>query len=109
MPRVTAIVSRDTNRRSLVQGHDYEVIGFDDAYFRIVDESGEPAFHPKSFFLNCELSPPDGWVHRRFEDGAYDVVRPEFATQGFFEDYADGKACAIHAFRTYLQKKTRFE
>lgn len=104
MPRVTAIVSRTTNHSSLVQGHEYEVIGIDDTCFRIVDESNEPALHPKSFFLDTEISPPNNWVNRHFEDGEYEVLPLEFAALGFFEDYADGQANALRIFRDYIQK-----
>lgn len=104
MPKVTAIVSRITNHNSLVQGHQYEVIGIDDTCFRIVDESSEPVLHPMSFFVDVEISPPNGWVTRHFEDGQYEATPPEFAILGFFEDYADGQANALHIFRDYIQK-----
>jgi hypothetical protein len=103
MPKVTAIVSRTARTPSLVQGRDYEVISIDDAHFRIVDESKEPALYPKSFFLDCEIHPPDGWEHRRFEDGEYELSPPEFAARGFFEDYADGQDEACRIYRMYLE------
>ena len=104
MPRVTAIVSRTTNHSSLVQGHEYEVIGIDDTCFRIVDESREPALHPKSYFMDCEITLPKDWVNHHFDDGEYEIIPSEFATLGFFEDYADGQANALHVFRDYIQK-----
>lgn len=105
MLTVTSIVSRTTNHISLVQGHDYEVIGIENTYFRIVDESREPELCPKSFFLDCDVSPPKEWIHRQYEDGEYDFYPPEFATRGFFEHYADGEASALRIFREYLQNK----
>lgn len=105
MPKVTAIVSRVTNRVSLVQGHEYDVIGIDDMYFRIVDESEEPALHPKSYFGDCEITPPDEWEYRDFGDGEYLFAPREFVSIGFFEDYHDGLPAAILIFREYLQKR----
>lgn len=104
MPKVTAIVSRVTNHISLVQGHDYEVIGIDDEYFRIVDESCEPALHPKSFFVDCEIDPPSDWKHEDYGEGEFAYAPPEFASRGFFEDYADGQDAAVRGFRAYLQR-----
>jgi len=106
MPRVTAVVSRTTDRISLVQGHEYEVIGIDDTCFRIVDESGEPALHPKSFFLDCEDCPPKEWLLQKFEDGEYACYPPEFSSIGFFEDYADGQSNAVQIFRRHLRNCT---
>lgn len=105
MPQVTAIVSRVTNRISLLQGHDYEVIGIDDKYFRIVDESGEPVLHPKSFFVDCEIVPPEDWNYRNDGEGEYAYDPPEFSAKGFCEDYADGHSAAVRKFRAYLQSK----
>lgn len=105
MPKVTAIVSRKTNHISLVQGREYEVIGIDDTSFRIVDEAGEPALHPKSFFMDCEITPPDDWKYQDFGEGEYIYTPPDFASSGFFEDYADGEAITVQRFRDYLTKK----
>jgi hypothetical protein len=105
MPRVTAIVSRSTNRVSLVQGHEYEVIGIDDTHFRIVDECGEPALYPKSFFVDCEISPPDDWEYQDFGDGEFTINPREFSSNGFYEDYADARAAAVEAFKDYIQQK----
>ena len=105
MPKVTSIVSRKTDHISLVQGHDYEVIGIDDACFRIVDESCEPALHPKSFFMDCEIVPPDDWKYQDFGAGEYAYSPPELAAIGFFEDYADGQLAAVKRFRTYLESR----
>lgn len=108
MPKVTSVVSRVTDHVSLVQGHDYEVIGIDDECFRIVDESREPALHPKSFFVDCQIDPPDDWKYHDFGEGEYAYDPPEFASRGFFEDYADGKTKAVQEFRAYLQRNKWF-
>lgn len=105
MPKVTAIVSRTTNHISLVQGHEYEVIGIDELSFRIVDESGEPTLHPKSFFLDCEITAPDEWQYQEYGDGEYTYLPLELSSRGFFEDYADGQCAAVQTYREYLQRQ----
>jgi len=109
MQKVTSIVSRKTDHVSLVQGHDYEVIGIDDTCFRIVDESGEPALHPKSFFMDCDIVPPDNWKYQDFGEGEYAYSPAELATIGFFEDYSDGQVTAVQRFRSYLENRKRLD
>ena len=109
MLKVTALVSRVTNHISLVQGHDYEVIGIDDEHFRTVDESSEPSLHPKSFFSDCQIDPPNHWKYQDFGEGEYAYDPPQFASRGFFEDYADGKPAAVQESRDYLRRRSLFD
>lgn len=103
---VTAVVSKTTNRQSLVQGHDYEVIGIDQDSFMIIDESGEPVSYPRVFFVDCEIEVPSGWVTTDYDDGEFTCDPPEFAERGFYEDYANGVESAILKYREY-QKSPR--
>lgn len=105
MPKVTAMVSRETDHISLVQGHEYELIGIDDTFVRVVDESREPALHPKSYFLDSEISPPSDWEYRDYGNGEYAYHPREFSARGFFEDYADGQVAAILEFKRYLEHR----
>ena len=102
MQKVTAIVSKETNRISLVQGHDYDVIGIDDTSFYIVDESCEPAMYPKSYFLDSEIEPPKDWHYQDFGDGEYAYFPTALASKGFFEGYADGLNTSVQGFREFL-------
>lgn len=105
MPRVTAAVSKVTNRQSLVQGCDYDVIALDDEYIRIVDQCGEPALYPRDYFLECDIAPPEGWVVHKSEDGEYHAFPPELDRLGLFEDYADGCSSAIELFKEYCRTR----
>ena len=102
--RVTASVSKVTNRQSLIQSKDYVVIGVYDLNYRIIDESGEPALYPKSFFLDADFDLPKNWVFRDFGDGGFACSPPELSQRGFYEDYADGNPVAIAAFKSYRGK-----
>ena len=107
MPKVTAVVSKTTNRLSLVQGHEYDVIGIDDSSFRVIDECGEPALYPKDYFLECVLDPPDDWVVHEYEDGEYTCSPRDLSQPGFFEDYSDGCNDAINLFNEYVRRVPR--
>lgn len=104
MLKVVAVVSKTTNRLSLVQGHDYEVIGIDQDCFRVVDESGEPAIYPQEYFLDQTITPPEHWVLRKYSDDEYTYDPPELSEPGFYEDYADGLEPALRKFKEYRQK-----
>lgn len=106
MLNVTAVVSKSTNRQSLVQGHDYVVIGIDHECYRIIDESGEPALYPHVFFSDSDIAPPEHWVLRKYRDDEYTYDPPELSKQGFYEDYADGVELAVKTFREVCQRET---
>ena len=104
MPKVTALVSRFTNRSSLVQGHCYEVIGIENGCYRVIDESEQPTLYPEVFFLEEGIVPPSGWTYRDFGEGEYLYSPPELAAEGFYEDHADGRDDAITAFARYARQ-----
>jgi hypothetical protein len=104
MPKITAIVSRTCNQLSLVQGHDYEVIEVDEDCFRVIDESGEPALYPKTFFLDCDFAPPTDWLTHDYGGGQYTISPPEFSSAGFFEDYDDQVPAAVETYRDYVRR-----
>ena len=101
---VTAIVSKTTNRKSLVQGHDYEVIGIDQDSLMVIDDSGEPVSYPSSFFLEAEIEVPTDWIRTEHGDGEFSCDPPELAGRGFYEDYADGLESAILKFKQYRER-----
>jgi hypothetical protein len=105
VPRVTSIVTRRTNGITLVQGHEYDVIGIDDAGFDVVDELGEPGWYPKSFFLEQDLRHPEDWQYEDFGDDGYCCFPRELGSRFFFEDYSDRKQSAIEAYKSYIAAK----
>jgi hypothetical protein len=105
MPKILAIVSKITNRTSLVQGHEYEVIGFDDSFYRVIDEANEPAFYPKSYFIDDGFTTPLNWVYRDLGEGEFSCDTPELSSPGFYENYADGEPSTIKAYKELLKIK----
>ncbi len=101
---LTAVVSKTTNRQSLIQGHDYEVIGIDQDSFMIIDLSGEPVSYPRVFFLVCEVELPSDWVLTDYGEGEFTCDPPEFAERGFYEDYGNGLESALLKFRKYRER-----
>ena len=104
MPKVTATVSKTTNRVSLAQGNEYDLIGIETDCYRIIDESGEPTLFPKAYFLEDKVSPPVDWIYRKYEDEEYEYNMPQFSERGFFEDYADNVREAVEAIIEYKEK-----
>jgi hypothetical protein len=104
MPKATSLVSRIAHGPSLVQGNEYEVIGIDDEYYRVIDDKGDPILYPKNYFLESDLVPPDGWVVDKYEDGQYAASPPELAAPRFFEDYHDGRSRAVEVFKEFCAK-----
>ncbi len=101
--KITSVVSKFTNKPSLVQGRDYHVIGVDDTHFRIIDESGEPSLYPKDYFLDDEFRAPEDWIFRNYGDGEYSYSVPALSAHGFYEDYADGVRDIVKKFQDFRQ------
>ncbi|MCS7466798.1 hypothetical protein NZK35_09100 [Stieleria sp. ICT_E10.1] len=99
--KITSVVSKFTNTPSLVQGHDYHLIGIDDTHYRIIDESGDPVLYPKNYFLDEDVSPPEEWVFRDYGDGEYVYLVPALSARGFYEDYADGVQEVVEIFQDF--------
>jgi len=104
MPKATSLVSKETNKQSLVQGNDYVVIGLDESDFRIIDESGEICLYPKSYFLDVDFTPPSDWILISYGEGSYSFQAPEFSAKGFYENFEDGEGEAIKTFEKFKQK-----
>ena len=86
MLRATAVVSKATNRQSLIQGNDYEVIGIRRFVSKNHRRNGRTGgFYPKTYFLDDELIPPTHWVLRKYGDDEYTYDPPELSTPGFYE------------------------
>jgi len=84
-------------------GVEYVVVGFDDEYFRVIDDAREPILYPHHLFDVSDPYVPDDWV-RREEDGGYHVDPPECTAPGFYEDYFDGKPDAIVVFERVVDR-----
>lgn len=79
----------------------YNVIGFDYACYRVIDDLGEPILYPKKLFDIIDSVYPQDWFRENFPDGEYYVDPFEFSARGFYEDYFDGVADAVDKFDAY--------
>lgn len=96
----------EADHRSLTASKEYAVVGFDDAYYRVVDDRGEPILFPEALFEVTDPSVPDDWVRRECDDGSYYVDPPECARAGFYEDWFDGDPTTIGVFEAVLKRLT---
>ncbi|MDQ9010527.1 hypothetical protein RFI36_13020 [Acinetobacter gerneri] len=82
-------------------GNEYEVIGIDSKYFRIICDDGEPVLYEKEIFDIIDPTIPNNWVKVGGED-EYALSPPELSTKYFFEEYFDGKKNVIQIFEKYV-------
>jgi hypothetical protein len=88
----------------LTVGKEYEVIGLDDQYYRVLDDSGEPVLFPHTAFVVLDEQVPPDWVWQRYAEGDFYANPPELQGPGFYEDYFDHKRYAQEAFAVYLRR-----
>jgi len=105
LPTVTAVVSKMTNRVSLVQGNDYLVIGVHCSDYHIVDEAGEAVLYPMDYFIDDEVSCPPDWQLSEYDEGGTWCYPVEFCQPGFFEDLDERCADAVEIFRRFLKEQ----
>ena len=109
MPKVTAIVSKKCWEMSLIQGEEYELIGIEDigsnqAYFRIVDEKGDPPLYPCCYFLEEDILPPADWIRKDFGESRIDYYPSELSGRYFFDHHSDDKSEEVRLYNEYLRK-----
>ncbi len=103
MTKATAIVSKNTNGPSLVQGHIYEVIEITNSDYRIVDEKGDPPLYPKTYFSDDDIQPPREWIFNDLGDGEYSYLRQEFKAPFLFEDLSNGKQDVVETYSRFRE------
>ncbi len=109
MPKVTAIVSKKSWKMSLIQGEEYELIGIEDigsdqAYFRIVDEKGDPPLYPCCYFLEEDILPPADWIRKDLGESRIDYYPFELSGRYFFDHHSDDKPEEVRLYNEYLRK-----
>ena len=109
MPKVTAIVSKKSWKMSLIQGEEYELIGIEHretnlAFFRIVDEKGDPPLYPCCYFLEEDILPPADWIQEDFGEGRIDYYPSELSGRYFFDHHSDDKPEEVRLYNEYLRK-----
>ena len=87
----------DNRQLSLTLGREYEVLGIEGDYYRILSDEeatpygNDPVLYEPECFSITDPREPDFWICKIGEDGERYCYPPEWSEPGFFEDYHDGK------------------
>jgi hypothetical protein len=82
----------------------YYVIGISGAYYRLLNDPGEPYLYPSEKFEVVDATEPEDWVVALEEDGSKYAAAPPLNEVGFFEDYFDRVFEAQRAFWAYIDR-----
>lgn len=88
--------SSDGTLLSLTLGIEYEVLGIEANWFRILNDSdkkpygNDPVLFDPEFFEVTDATEPSFWVCSVGDNGERYCYPPEWNSIGFFEDYHDG-------------------
>ncbi len=74
---------------NLTTNKEYEVIGIEADYYRIIDEKNEPILFSPDCFEIVDNDKPPFWVTEIGEDGEEYSYPPKWNEIGFFEDFFD--------------------
>ena len=103
--RIRIIVDR---KRYLTAGREYQVLGIEGDWYRVLDDKNEPILvDPKACELTDPTEPPD-WIREEI-DGELYAYPPALNRVGFFEDYYDKQDQAVREFRLYLREHSESE
>ena len=86
---VTPEAAGGTRYSSLTLGAEYEVVGIEGDWLRLVNDRGEPVVYDPACFEVTDAAEPADWVSR-VEDGVRYAYPPGWGRPGFFEDWHDG-------------------
>jgi len=100
------VIANVSKNSQLTRGKNYVVIGLDDTYFRIVNDSGEPTLYPRRAFTVTDDTVPHDWIWQHFDDGEFYAAPPELSSVGFYERYFDHDEEAVTIFNHYIKKVT---
>jgi hypothetical protein len=97
---------RDSRRETAGSGRmvhlsaecEYLVVGYDDQYYRVVNDRNEPILYRRNMFEVVSAREPACWVRTEGGDGDYYVDPPECAAPGFYENLFDGDPKAKQVF-----------
>lgn len=79
-------------------GHDYEVIGIEADYYRVINDDKEPFLYNPNQFKVVDSIEPQFWVTEYGEEGEKYSYPPTWSATGFFEDYFDGVKKIVNQF-----------
>jgi len=80
---------------SLTVGQEYEVLGIDCDWFRLLDDTGEPLLFDPECFEVIDPREPGFWVSEVGAEGERYAYPPGWGVPGFFEAWHDGIAVCM--------------
>jgi len=95
----------DSEHRGLSAGDVYDVVGLDDANFRVIDDDDQPFLYSKGLFDVIDPTIPAEWITKTVDDVSY-IDPPECAERGFYEDYFDGVQTAVRTFDAFRKRSS---
>lgn len=103
----TPAIGDGTLYSSLTQGAEYEVLGIEGDWFRLVNDRGEPVLFDPTGFEITDLTEPEDWIISEEEGLRYAYPEP-WNRAGFFEDWHEGVQEVRDRFRSDLVRRTAF-
>jgi hypothetical protein len=86
---VTLVAADGTCISSLTPGAEYEVLGIEADWLRLLNDQGEPVLYDPACFQVTDPTEPEDWVSR-VDAGARYSYPPCWGRIGFFENWHDG-------------------
>src|SRR4051812_39509771 len=104
---VTPEAADGTRYLSLTTGTEYNVIGIECDWLRLVNDRGEPVLYDPACFQVTDATEPPDWVSV-VEDGVRYAYPPGWGRPGFFEDWHDGVADVRRQFTEELTRRSSY-
>nr|WP_148088004.1 hypothetical protein [Gemmata obscuriglobus] len=89
----------------LTPGAEYEVLGIEADWLRLLNDRGEPVLYDPACFEMIDPTEPEDWVSV-VEDGVRYAYPPAWGCPGFFEDWHDGAPKVREQFSTTLAQRS---
>lgn len=88
---------------SLTVGGEYEVLGIEGNFFRLLDNFGEPVLYDPENFDVVDPTEPPCWLSALGEDGERYAYPPGWSRTGFFEAWHDRNVPIRRVFAAQLR------
>jgi hypothetical protein len=95
---IVTLKRRSSRFPDLTPRQPYVVIGIEGDEFRILNDAGRPYLYPPALFRISDRSEPDDWITEFGEDGERYAYPNPLNSEGFFEDFFEGKPEAVRTF-----------
>jgi hypothetical protein len=87
---------------SLTAGGEYEVLGIDGGWYRLLNDRDEPVLYEAGCFEVVDPCEPEFWVSRMDVEGERQAHPPGWGVPGFFEAWHDGHRVLREVFAEQL-------